>query len=102
MERKAQGNDPHWTPQIRIETRYLEQYQAGQGVSIKIIDNGLGIPPKNQQKIFDNFFTTKPVGQGTGLGLAISYQIVVEKHHGELKLLSQVGQGTEFEVVLPF
>jgi signal transduction histidine kinase len=102
MERKAQTNDPDWIPKIRIETRYLEQYQTGQGVSIKIIDNGLGIPPKNQQKIFDNFFTTKPVGKGKGLGLAISYQIVVKKHQGELKLRSQVNEGTEFEVLLPF
>jgi signal transduction histidine kinase len=51
--------------------------------------------------LFDPFFTTKPVGKGTGLGLSISYQIVVEKHHGILKCLSQPGQGTEFWIEIP-
>lgn len=102
MEKKEQNSDPHWQPEIKIVSRYLEQYQNGQGISIKIIDNGPGIPPENQQKIFNDFFTTKPVGKGTGLGLAISYQVVVEKHQGELKLVSTVGEGTAFEVLLPF
>ncbi|MEA5470285.1 ATP-binding protein, partial [Spirulina sp. 06S082] len=54
-----------------------------------------------QGRIFENFFTTKAVGKGTGLGLAISYKIIAEKHRGELKLKSEVGVGTEFEVLLP-
>jgi signal transduction histidine kinase len=54
-----------------------------------------------QKKIFDPFFTTKPVGSGTGLGLSISYQIVVEKHGGQLSCVSALGQGTEFTVKIP-
>ncbi|NEQ78092.1 MAG: hypothetical protein F6K23_36925 [Okeania sp. SIO2C9] len=50
-------------------------------VQIRIIDNSVGISKKNIDKIFDPFYTTKPIGKGTGLGLSISYQIVVDKHH---------------------
>jgi signal transduction histidine kinase len=70
-------------------------------ISIQIIDNGSGIPPEIQQRIFENFFTTKPLGKGTGLGLTISHQIVTQRHKGKLNLKSTVGEGTEFEVLLP-
>jgi signal transduction histidine kinase len=52
-------------------------------------------------KIFDPFFTTKSVGSGTGLGLSISYQIVVDKHGGQLRCHSVAGIGTEFVIELP-
>jgi signal transduction histidine kinase len=51
--------------------------------------------------MFEPFFTTKPLGQGTGLGLAIAYQIIVEKHGGELKCFSQPGEGAQFWIELP-
>ncbi|NES03690.1 MAG: ATP-binding protein [Okeania sp. SIO2F4] len=70
-------------------------------LSIRIVDNGPGIPYEIQEQIFDRFFTTKAVGKGTGLGLAITYQIVVEKHGGKLDLNSAPGVGTEFEILLP-
>jgi signal transduction histidine kinase len=54
-----------------------------------------------QKKIFDPFFTTKPVESGTGLGLSISYQIVVEKHKGQISCISAPGQGTELSVEIP-
>ncbi|MEM9541380.1 MAG: ATP-binding protein [Cyanobacteria bacterium P01_E01_bin.42] len=101
MERKETEVDRDWQPQITVMTKFLEQYEEKMGISVKIIDNGLGIPPEIQGRIFENFFTTKPVGKGTGLGLAISYKIIAEKHQGELKLRSEVGEGTEFEILLP-
>ena len=70
-------------------------------VAIRISDNGPGIPPEIQRRIFEVFFTTKPVGKGTGLGLAITHQIVTEKHSGKLNLHSTPGTGTEFEILLP-
>ncbi|MFN6539118.1 MAG: GAF domain-containing protein [Nostoc sp. EkiNYC01] len=70
-------------------------------VLIRIADNGLGIPEEVRSHIFDPFFTTKAPGKGTGLGLSISYQIVVEKHHGEIKCLSKPGEGTEFLIKIP-
>lgn len=91
----AQGTheDP---PTICIRTLVL----GSDRVTIRIIDNGLGIPAKVQAKLFDPFFTTKPIGKGTGLGLSISYQII-EKHGGSLTCKSTVGQGTEFTIQLP-
>ncbi len=69
-------------------------------VCIRIQDNGKGIPPEIQDKIFTPFFTTKPIGKGTGLGLSISYQII-EKHHGTIEVISEVGKGTEFTIKIP-
>lgn len=70
-------------------------------VFIRIADNGIGMTQKTQQQLFDPFFTTKAVGKGTGLGLAISYQIIVEKHRGDLRCHSVPGQGAEFVVKIP-
>jgi signal transduction histidine kinase len=70
-------------------------------VAIQIKDNGSGIPENIIQKIYDPFFTTKPIGKGTGLGMAISHQIIVEKHGGILKCVSQPGEGTEFLIQIP-
>ncbi|MEH2231880.1 MAG: GAF domain-containing protein [Nostoc sp.] len=70
-------------------------------IVIKIADNGLGIPEEVRSHIFDPFFTTKAPGKGTGLGLSISHQIVVEKHHGQMKCSSKPGEGTEFLIQIP-
>ncbi len=70
-------------------------------VNISIIDNGSGIAEDIQKKLYDPFFTTKEVGKGTGLGMAISYQIVVEKHGGILKCISELDKGTEFQIQIP-
>jgi signal transduction histidine kinase len=63
-------------------------------------DTGPGIPREVQPRIFEPFFTTKPVGQGTGLGLDISWRIVVNRHHGDLRVESAPGS-THFLVRLP-
>ena len=70
-------------------------------VVVAIADNGSGMPQEVQQRIFDPFFTTKPVGKGTGLGLSISYQLVVEKHNGQLKCISAPGEGAQFIIEIP-
>src|SRR6476469_2558016 len=70
-------------------------------VRISFKDNGPGMTSDVINRLFNPFFTTKPVGDGTGLGLSISYQIVVEKHGGDLKCLSQPDQGAEFVIEIP-
>ena len=67
---------------------------------VEIGDTGPGIPPEVRKRIFEPFFTTKPVGQGTGLGLDVSYRVVVNRHHGDLRVESEPGH-TVFQVRLP-
>ncbi|MDZ7951263.1 GAF domain-containing protein [Nostoc sp. DedQUE09] len=79
----------------------LSQFSHADSVVIRIRDNGSGMTETTQQKLFNPFFTTKPIGKGTGLGLSISYQIVVEKHGGILKCSSELGKGSEFLIQIP-
>ncbi len=72
----------------------------GDGLLVEIIDDGPGIPADVMPEIFEPFFTTKPAGQGTGLGLDISHRIVVDNHHGTLRVESRPGR-TAFQVRLP-
>ena len=72
-----------------------------QSAIVRIRDNGNGIPEEVKAKIFENLFTTKPVGKGTGIGLAISRSIIEGKHGGTLTCVSELGKGTEFAIALP-
>lgn len=72
----------------------------GDSVWINIADNGAGITEAHLPRIFEPFYTTKPVGEGTGLGLALAYNIV-RKHGGEIKVSTEVGKGSVFSVWLP-
>ncbi len=83
-------------PQITITTKLRKDRAI-----IRIADNGPGIPVEIQPRILDPFFTTKPIGKGTGMGMSISYQIITEKHGGELTFISNVGQGTTFVINIP-
>lgn len=76
-------------------------YPEPDNVCVEICDNGPGIPPEVQSRIFEAFFTTKPVGKGTGLGLHISYNIIVLKHRGRIAIESKPGY-TCFKIALPF
>ncbi|WP_210396111.1 sensor histidine kinase [Motiliproteus sediminis] len=80
---------------IRVGT-----HRTADSVTIEVEDSGCGIDPKQINQLFEPFFTTKPVGSGTGLGLYISHQIV-ERHGGEIRVSSEPGQGSMFEIVLP-
>lgn len=78
----------------------LRTVADGECIVVEIEDNGPGIPPEIVAKIFDPFFTTKAVGKGTGLGLNITYNIVAQKHRGDIKVISEPGK-TVFRVILP-
>lgn len=81
---------------ITIKTYYDEKF-----VYCEIEDTGNGISRENIDKIFQPFFTTKPVGKGTGLGLGIAYDIVINKHKGQINVESEIGEGTKFTIKLP-
>ncbi|BBD62819.1 putative histidine kinase (plasmid) [Nostoc sp. HK-01] len=85
------------TPSIWIQT----QLTSNNRISISITDNGIGIPKEIRSKLFEPFFTTKPVGKGTGLGLFVSYQIVVEKHGGNIWYEPTLDNKTKFVIEIP-
>ncbi|NQD94090.1 PAS domain-containing protein [Pseudomonas sp. CrR25] len=78
----------------------LRSGHEGDWVWLEVEDTGKGIEPHLLNRIYEPFFTTKPVGKGTGLGLSLSYNIV-QKHHGRIEVNSEPGQGTRFRIWLP-
>ena len=87
---------PEHKGMIRVSTRL-----DGSNVEICLADSGTGIPEAVRSRVYDPFFTTKPVGRGTGQGLAIAHAIIMEKHRGTIDFESEVGQGTTFIIRLP-
>lgn len=80
---------------LSIKTELIEQY-----VSISFTDEGVGMDDHTSKKMFDPFFTSKPIGEGTGLGMSIAYKIV-KAHEGEIHVESKPGAGTVISVLLP-
>jgi two-component system, NtrC family, sensor kinase len=95
-KRQAEANDGNYEPTLAAATKNL-----GDRVEIRIRDNGTGILPEVKAKLFSPFFTTKPAGEGTGLGLSISHDIIVKQHGGSIEVDTQLGQFTEFRIILP-
>jgi len=79
----------------------VRTYSENDHVCVAIADNGKGMSPEVQKRIFEPFYTTKVVGEGTGLGLSIGYGIVVDKHGGQLLVDSSEGLGTTFTIKIP-
>ena len=96
VQKRQQLGEAGYAPTVRVATTH-----AGDTVELRVTDNGTGMSPEVQAKIFQPFFTTKPSGEGTGLGLSLSYDIVTKGHGGLLSVVSQAGQGTTFTVRLP-
>ncbi len=94
-EKKKQLNGT-FEPTVEVSTKKVDNK-----VEISVKDNGIGIPQKVLDKIFQPFFTTKPTGQGTGLGLSLSYDII-KAHGGEIKVETKESEGSEFIIELPF
>jgi two-component system NtrC family sensor kinase len=95
-KRNAEANGGDYEPTLAAATKNLDD-----SVEIRIRDNGTGIPPEVKERMFNPFFTTKPVGEGTGLGLSISHDIIVKQHGGSIEVDTQPGEFTEFRIVLP-
>lgn len=98
MQNNPDADCQNFIPRITICTEVTSDKK---NVLIRISDNGSGMPEELRQKIFEQFFSTKPVGQGTGLGLSISRQIIVAKHQGTIEVFSTLEKGSEFVITLP-
>jgi len=96
VTKRGREHDNAFRPLLKIATR-----EFGEGIEIRVRDNGVGVPPEDREKLFQPFFTTKPTGEGTGLGLSISYEIITQQHGGTITVDSEVGDFTEFTVRLP-
>ena len=95
-KRKNREGLETYKPTVLVKTKKINDK-----IEIKVSDNGIGIPQKIVDKIFQPFFTTKPTGQGTGLGLSLSYDII-KAHGGEIKVETKNGEGSDFIIELPY
>ena len=94
---RSQKEGEDYVPTIDIKTAL----NAEGLLEIAIQDNGVGISDEVKEHLYENFFTTKPVGQGTGLGMGITRDIVENRHHGKLTFESEIGKGTCFTIIIP-
>src|SRR5206468_8606434 len=95
VNEKKKNTNENYEPTVSVCTKKIDSK-----VEIHVKDNGVGIPQKVVDKIFQPFFTTKPTGQGTGLGLSLSYDII-KAHDGEIRVETKEGEGAEFIIQLP-
>ncbi|MBU3837079.1 MAG: GHKL domain-containing protein [Candidatus Phocaeicola faecigallinarum] len=95
-EKEQNCTDRNYRPLVSVSINL-----NGGELCISIADNGKGISEENKQKIYDNFFTTKPVGHGTGLGMSIVRNIIIQKHKGRIEFESVLNEGTKFSLIIP-
>ena len=94
-DKMIKEDDSSYKPTLSVKVEYCN------GVTITIADNGCGMNEETKQRMFENFFTTKPAGQGTGLGMGLVQQIVVDIHKGKVEIESQEGEGTTIKLIIP-
>ena len=95
VRQRSQQEGADYQPTIEVEV------SASDLLKISIKDNGIGMSEEVKSRLYENFFTTKPVGQGTGLGMGITRDIVENKHQGTITFESEEGQGTCFTITIP-
>ena len=93
---KQKGHPEDYCPIVSVSTKKIND-----NIQVIVRDNGMGIPQKVMDKIFQPFFTTKPTGEGTGLGLSLSYDIITKSHGGKLRAETKEGEFAEFIIQLP-
>ena len=95
-EKETLAADKDYHPEINVKV-----VDGEQDFSIVVTDNGMGMNDEVRSKLFDTFFTTKPVGKGTGLGMSITNDIITKKHKGRILVDTTPGEGTTFTFVIP-
>lgn len=92
---------PEITISVALDPETCNLHPETCNLVISIADNGEGMTDEVKQRLYENFFTTKPIGQGTGLGMSITRDIIENKHGGQLTFTSTLGQGTTFIFTIP-
>ena len=100
---KSQTTTDNYTPEISISVKIEDtgENHASACIIICIADNGEGMTEEVKQHLFENFYTTKPIGEGTGLGMGITRDIIENKHGGKVTFTSAKGEGTTFTFTIP-
>jgi len=93
---RQESEGEEFKPEVTIKV-----YSHDENICVSIADNGVGMPEEVKQRLFENFFTTKPIGQGTGLGMGITRDIIEKEHDGTLTFDSTEGKGTIFTFTIP-
>lgn len=93
---RQQAEGEAYAPKVDVRV-WMEDNQ----LKIRMADNGEGMTDEVKERLYENFFTTKPIGQGTGLGMSITRNIVEKKHGGKITFDSTPGEGTAFEFTIP-
>jgi len=101
VKERAGQEGADYKPTIVVKVTLDQQDAASGELRIDITDNGMGMTPEVREKIFENFFTTKPAGQGTGLGMSITHDIIVKNHGGRLLVETEPKAGTTFTFIIP-
>ena len=96
VRRKTQETSEGYLPEISVSVAVKDNQ-----IIINIADNGEGMNDEVKQRLYENFFTTKPIGQGTGLGMSIVRDIIENKHEGKVTFESTLGKGTTFTFTIP-
>ena len=94
-----EGGD--YTPTISVKVAMNRGAADEAEIRVEITDNGMGMTPEVKEKIFENFFTTKPAGQGTGLGMSITYDVITKNHGGQLLVETAPKVGSTFTFIIP-
>ena len=94
--KKSQTAPDNYHPEVDISVETKEG-----AIIITLKDNGEGMSEETKERLFDNFYTTKPIGQGTGLGMAITRDIIENRHNGKLTFDSIEGEGATFVFTIP-
>ncbi len=96
-DKEQEKREEEYKPEINVGVKATDG-----NLFISIADNGMGMTDEVKERLFENFFTTKPIGQGTGLGMAITRDIIEQKHGGKLSFTSTLHKGTTFTFTIPF
>ena len=101
VKERAGQEGEDYKPEIDVKVSLAPKGDNEGELQIVIRDNGMGMTPEIREKIFENFFTTKPAGQGTGLGMSITYEIITKNHNGQLLVESEPMVGSTFTFIIP-